>query len=67
MSGAETQGQAPHLPLIADLYGTVADLYGMIRPNASDAGTVRNVFVIGPDKKVNVTIKYLQRMVPQPR
>jgi alkyl hydroperoxide reductase subunit AhpC len=46
---------------------TVADLYGMIHPNASDTTTVRSVFVIGPDKKVKLTITSPQRMVPQPR
>jgi len=37
---------------------TVADLYGMIHPNASDTTTVRSVFVIGPDHKVKLTITY---------
>jgi thioredoxin-dependent peroxiredoxin len=38
----------------------VADLYGIIHPNASDTTTVRSVFVIGPDKKVKLTITYPQ-------
>jgi alkyl hydroperoxide reductase subunit AhpC len=55
---AETQGQAVNYPVIADPDRTVADLYGMIHPNASDTATVRSVFVIGPDKKVKLTITY---------
>jgi thioredoxin-dependent peroxiredoxin len=55
---AETQGQAPNFPLIADPDRIVADLYGMIHPNACDTTTVRSVFVIGPDKKVKLTITY---------
>src|SRR5262249_19463448 len=35
-------------------------LYGMIHPNVSDTTTVRSVFVIGPDKKVKLTITYPQ-------
>jgi alkyl hydroperoxide reductase subunit AhpC len=54
----ETQGHAPNFPLIADPDRTVSDLYGMIHPNASDTATVRCVFVIGPDKKVKLTITY---------
>jgi alkyl hydroperoxide reductase subunit AhpC len=54
----ETQGQAVNFPVIADPDRTVADLYGMIHPNASDTTTVRSVFVIGPDKKIKLTITY---------
>ena len=54
----ETQGQAVNYPVIADPDRTVADLYGMIHPNASDTMTVRSVFVIGPDKKLKLTITY---------
>jgi len=36
----------------------VSDLYDMIHPNANDTLTVRSVFVIGPDKKVKLTITY---------
>ena len=46
--------------MIADPDRKVADLYGMIHPNASDTVTVRSVFVIGPDKKVKLTITYPQ-------
>ena len=54
----ETQGTAPNYPLIADQDKTVADLYDMIHPNASDTMTVRSVFVIGPDNKVKLTLTY---------
>ena len=55
---AETQGAALNFPLIADPERKVADLYGMIHPNASDTATVRSVFVIGPDKKIKLTLTY---------
>ena len=54
----ETQGHAPNFPLIADPDRKVADLYDMIHPNALDTLTVRSVFVIGPDKKVKLTLTY---------
>jgi alkyl hydroperoxide reductase subunit AhpC len=54
----ETQGQALNFPLIGDEDRQVADLYGMIHPNASDTLTVRSVFIIGPDKKLKLTITY---------
>ena len=54
----ETQGTALNYPLIADPDRKVADLYDMIHPNASDTLTVRSVFVIGPDKKVKLTLTY---------
>jgi alkyl hydroperoxide reductase subunit AhpC len=54
----ETQGQALNFPLIGDEDREVADLYGMIHPNASDTLTVRSVFIIGPDKKLKLTITY---------
>ena len=56
----ETQGCAPNFPVIADPDRAVSDLYGMIHPNASDTTTVRSVFVIGPDKKLKLTITYPQ-------
>jgi alkyl hydroperoxide reductase subunit AhpC len=55
---AETQGASLNFPLIADPDRKVANLYGMIHPNASDTATVRSVFVIGPDKKVKLTLTY---------
>lgn len=55
---AETQGYAPNFPLIADQDRKVADLYDMIHPNASDTMTVRSVFVVGPDKKLKLSLTY---------
>jgi thioredoxin-dependent peroxiredoxin len=54
----ETQGAAPNFPMIADPDRKIADLYGMIHPNASDTLTVRSAFVIGPDKKIKLSINY---------
>ena len=55
---AETQGAEVEFPLIADPDRVVSDLYDMIHPNADDTLTVRSVFVIGPDKKVKLTLTY---------
>jgi alkyl hydroperoxide reductase subunit AhpC len=63
----ETQGTAPNYPIIGDADFNVSKLYGMLPPDVSgDAGdrtpadnqTVRNVFVIGPDKKVKLILIY---------
>ena len=54
----ETQGARVNFPLIADHDKKVADLYDMIHPNASDTATVRSVFVIGPDKKIKLSLTY---------
>ncbi len=54
----ETQGVKLNFPLLADADKKVSNLYGMIHPNASDTMTVRSVFIIGPDKKVKLTITY---------
>ena len=54
----ETQGARLNFPLIADHDKKVADLYGMIHPNASDTMTVRSVFVIDPNKKLRLTLTY---------
>ncbi len=54
----ETQGTPVNFPMIGDTDKTVANLYDMIHPNASDTMTVRSVFVIGPDKKVKLQITY---------
>jgi alkyl hydroperoxide reductase subunit AhpC len=54
----ETQGQAVNFPMIGDPERKVSNLYDMIHPSASDTNTVRSVFVIGPDKKVKLTITY---------
>ena len=64
---AETQGQAPNYPIIGDADFAVAKLYGMLPASASgnpaartpaDNQTVRNVFVIGPDKKIKLVLVY---------
>lgn len=54
----ETQNCSVDFPLIADEDKKVANLYGMIHPNASETATVRSLFIIGPDKKVKLTITY---------
>ena len=54
----ETQGTAVNFPMIGDPDRKIADLYDMIHPAASDTNTVRSVFVIGPDKKVKLTLTY---------
>lgn len=54
----ETQHVTVDFPIIADPDRVVANLYGMIHPNASENFTVRSLFIIGPDKKVKLTITY---------
>lgn len=54
----ETQGAAVNFPMIGDPERSVADLYDMVHPNANDTLTVRSVFVIGPDKKVKLSLTY---------
>jgi alkyl hydroperoxide reductase subunit AhpC len=44
--------------MIGDADRKVSDLYDMIHPNANDTFTVRSVFIIGPDKKVKLTLTY---------
>ncbi len=53
-----TQGAALNFPLIADPGRRVSALYSMIHPNADDTLTVRSVFVVGPDKKIKLTLTY---------
>ena len=64
---AETQGVAPNYPMIADADYKVSKLYGMLpapvsgdptKRTPADNQTVRNVFVIGPDKKIKVILVY---------
>ncbi|CAN5263978.1 peroxiredoxin [soil metagenome] len=55
---ADVTGHELNFPLIADPDRTVADLYDMIHPNASDTNTVRSVFVVGPDNKLKLTLTY---------
>lgn len=63
----DVTGAAVNYPMIGDTELAVAKLYGMIHPNATgnakgrtaaDNATVRNVFVIGPDKKIKLIITY---------
>jgi alkyl hydroperoxide reductase subunit AhpC len=54
----ETQNTSVQFPLIEDKERVVSGLYDMIHPNASATATVRSVFVIGPDKKIKLTITY---------
>jgi len=54
----ETQQTTVNFPLIADPERKVANLYDMIHPNALNNLTVRSVFVIGPDKKLKLTLTY---------
>jgi thioredoxin-dependent peroxiredoxin len=63
----ETQGFGPNFPIIADVDYNVSKLYGMlptpvsgdpIKRTAADNQTVRNVFVIGPDKRIKLILVY---------
>jgi alkyl hydroperoxide reductase subunit AhpC len=63
----ETQGHAPNYPIIGDADFNVSKLYGMLGTDvsgdpadrtAADTQTVRNVFVVGPDKKVKLILIY---------
>jgi alkyl hydroperoxide reductase subunit AhpC len=63
----ETQGTAPNYPMIADFDLKVAKLYGMLPVDAgescdgrtaADNATVRNVYVIGPDKRIKLVLSY---------
>ena len=64
---AETQGTAPNYPMIADTDFNVSKLYGMLPADVegeptertpAQNGTLRNVFVIGPDKKIKLVLIY---------
>jgi len=54
----ETQHVTVGFPIIADEHKHVAGLYDMIHPNASETFTVRSLFIIGPDKKIKLTLTY---------
>lgn len=54
----ETQNCTVDFPIIADENKEVAGLYDMIHPNASETFTVRSLFIIGPDKKLKLTLTY---------
>jgi len=64
---AETQGEAPNYPIIGDADFNVSKLYGMLAASTegdpaertpADNQTVRNVFVVGPDKKIKLVLVY---------
>ena len=63
----ETQGQAPNFPMIGDPTLSISKLYDMLPEDAGDScdgrtaadnQTVRNVYVIGPDKKIRLMLSY---------
>jgi len=54
----ETQNVQMNFPIVADEDRKVAELYDMIHPEVTNKTTVRTVFVIGPDKKVKLTLTY---------
>lgn len=54
----EVEGSRINFPIIADYDRKVANLYGMIHPNADDTFTVRSVFIIDPQKKLRLTLTY---------
>jgi thioredoxin-dependent peroxiredoxin len=54
----ETQNCSVDFPIIADEDKAVAGLYDMIHPNASETFTVRSLFIIGPDKKLKLSLTY---------
>lgn len=54
----DATGAQLNFPLIADADRKVSDLYDLIHPNANDTLTVRAVFIIGPDKKLKLTLTY---------
>lgn len=63
----ETQGAAPNFPMIGDTTLAISKLYGMLPANASgdpeqrtpaDNQTVRNVYIVGPDKRIKLIIAY---------
>lgn len=54
----ETQNVEMNFPIVADENRKVAELYDMIHPEVTNKTTVRTVFVIGPDKKVKLTLTY---------
>ena len=55
---AETQGVAVNFPMISDPDRAVANLYGMIHPEADPSVTVRTVFVIDPNRKIRLMLVY---------
>lgn len=54
----ETQNTDLQFPILADTDNKVAELYQMIHPGQSETAAVRSVFIIGPDKKIKLTMTY---------
>ena len=54
----ETQNTTMNFPIIGDADRTVSQLYDMLDQSKDDSQTVRSVFVIGPDKKIKLTLTY---------
>jgi len=63
----ETQGQAPNYPIVGDADFKISKLYGMLpadiegdpkKRTPADNATVRNVYVVGPDKKIKLILVY---------
>lgn len=54
----ETQNTQVNFPIIADPEFKIANIYDMIHPAVTDKFTVRTVYVVGPDKKIKLTITY---------
>ena len=57
---ADVKGTPLNYPLIADPDRKVAELYDMIHPAMNEKVTVRSVFIVGPDKKIKLTLTYPQ-------
>lgn len=53
-----TQNTNVNFPIIGDEKHQISELYGMIHPNSSETSTVRNVFIIDPNKKIRLTLCY---------
>lgn len=54
----DTQNTTLTFPIVADADKKIAELFDMIHPNESDTAAVRSVFIIGPDKKIRLTMTY---------
>lgn len=54
----QTQGVAPNFPMIADADGSIARAYDMLDASEQDTMTVRSVFIVGPDKKLKLSLTY---------
>ncbi len=54
----ETQNTTLEFPIVADANKNIAELFDMIHPNESNTAAVRSVFIIGPDKRIRLTMTY---------